>query len=115
MFVGGKLGSGKQWMPWIHVDDVAEVFAYAVENEVSGVLNATAPNPVRNSEFTKDLASALGRPALFPVPPLALKLAFGEFAQHMLDSARVVPHRLTEAGFQFRHPELKGALRDILG
>ncbi len=115
MFVGGKLGSGKQWMPWIHVDDVAEVFAYAVENEVSGVLNATAPNPVRNSEFTKDLASALGRPALFPVPPLALKLAFGEFAQHMLDSARVVPHRLNEAGFQFRHPELKGALRDILG
>ena len=115
MFVGGKLGSGKQWMPWIHVDDLAEIFAYAVENEISGVWNATAPNPVRNSEFTKELARTLGRPALFPVPSPALKLAFGEFAQHMLDSARVVPERLTKAGFSFQHPELGEALRNILG
>ena len=115
MFVGGKLGSGKQWMPWVHVNDVAEVFAYAVNNEISGVWNATAPNPVRNSEFTKELASVLGRPALFPVPPPALKLAFGEFAQHMVDSARVVPEKLTKAGFQFQYPELSGALRNLLG
>jgi uncharacterized protein (TIGR01777 family) len=114
-FVGGKLGSGKQWMPWIHVDDVAEAFAYAVENEVSGVWNATAPQPVRNSEFTRELAHALGRPALFPVPPVALRLAFGEFAQHMLDSARVVPEAPQKAGLQFRHPELPAALRHILG
>ena len=114
-FVGGKLGSGKQWMPWVHVDDVAEIFAYAVENEISGVWNATSPNPVRNSDFTKELAGALGRPALFPVPAPALKLAFGEFAQHMVDSARVIPENLTKAGFRFRHPELGGALRDILG
>jgi uncharacterized protein (TIGR01777 family) len=112
-FIGGKLGSGKQWMPWIHVDDVAEIFAYAVENEISGVWNATAPNPVRNSEFTKELAGALGRPALFPVPAPALKLAFGEFAQHMIDSARVVPEALLNAGFKFREPDLGGALRDI--
>jgi uncharacterized protein (TIGR01777 family) len=114
-FAGGKLGSGKQWMPWIHVDDVAEAFAYAVRNEISGVWNATAPNPVRNAEFTKELARTLGRPALFPVPPLALKLAFGEFAQHMIDSARVVPEALLAAGFRFRHPELGEALRDLLG
>ena len=113
-FAGGKLGSGKQWMPWVHVDDVAEIFAYAVENEISGVWNATSPNPVRNSEFTKELAGALGRPALFPVPVPALKLAFGEFAQHMVDSARVIPENLSKAGFEFRHPELGEALRDVL-
>jgi uncharacterized protein (TIGR01777 family) len=114
-FAGGKLGSGKQWMPWIHVEDLAEIFAYAVGNEISGVWNATGPNPVRNSEFTTELAGALGRPALFPVPAAALKLAFGEFAQHMIDSARVVPKALSDAGFRFRHPELGAALRDLLG
>jgi uncharacterized protein (TIGR01777 family) len=114
-FVGGKLGSGKQWMPWIHVEDVAEVFSYAVNNDISGVWNATSPNPVRNSEFTKELASTLGRPALFPVPPPALKLAFGEFAQHMVDSARVIPQNLINAGFTFKHPELPEALRNLLG
>lgn len=113
-FVGGKLGSGKQWMPWIHVEDVAEIFGLAVENDISGVWNATAPNPVRNSEFTKILAGELGRPALFPVPPLALKLAFGEFAQHMLDSSRVIPSRLSAAAFPFRHPDLQAALKNIL-
>lgn len=113
-FVGGRLGSGKQWMPWIHADDVAEIFAHAAENEISGVWNATAPNPVRNSEFTKELARAVGRPALFPAPPLALKLAFGEFGQHMLDSARVVPAAPVKAGFAFRHPDLAETLRDII-
>jgi uncharacterized protein len=114
-FVGGKLGSGKQWMPWVHVDDVAEIFTYAVENEISGVWNATSPNPVRNSGFTRELASTLGRPALLPAPVPALKLVFGEFAQHMVDSARVIPENLSEAGFQFRYPELGEALRNILG
>jgi uncharacterized protein (TIGR01777 family) len=114
-FVGGRLGSGKQWVPWVHVDDVAEIFAYAVENEISGVWNATSPNPVRNSEFTKELARTLGRPALFPAPTAALKLAFGEFAQHMADSARVIPEKLSKAGFEFRHAELGEALRDLLG
>lgn len=114
-FVGGRLGSGKQWMPWVHVDDVAEIFAYAVENEISGVWNAASPNPVRNSEFTKELARTLGRPALFPAPTAALKLAFGEFAQHMVDSARVIPEKLSKAGFEFRHAELGEALRDLLG
>ena len=113
-FVGGRLGSGKQWMPWIHAADVAELFAHAVENDVAGVWNAVAPNPVTNAEFTRQLARAVHRPALFPVPPLALKLAFGELAQHMLDSARVVPAAALKAGFAFRYPELGGALRDLL-
>lgn len=114
-FVGGRLGSGKQWMPWIHVEDVAEIFAHAVNHEIHGVWNASSPNPVRNSEFTKELAATLGRPALFPVPGIALKLLYGEFAQHMLDSARVIPANLTAGAFPFRHPDLREALGSILG
>jgi uncharacterized protein (TIGR01777 family) len=114
MFVGGRLGSGKQWMPWIHVGDVAEMFVHAVENDIAGVWNATAPNPVTNSEFTREMGKALHRPAVFPVPPFALKLAFGELGQHMLDSSRVVPEAALKAGFRFRHPELGPALRDII-
>jgi uncharacterized protein (TIGR01777 family) len=113
-FVGGRLGSGKQWMPWVHVDDVAELFAYALEHNISGVWNAASPNPVTNATFTSELASALHRPALFPVPPFALKLAFGELAQHMLDSARVVPEAALRAGFRFRYPDLAQALKQTM-
>lgn len=111
---GGRLGSGRQWMPWIHAGDVAGLFAYAVENNVAGVWNAVSPNPVTNAEFTRQLARAVHRPALFPVPPLALKLAFGELAQHMLDSARVIPSAALRAGFEFRYPEVSAALRNLL-
>jgi uncharacterized protein (TIGR01777 family) len=115
MFAGGRLGSGRQWMPWIHLDDVTAMIAHAAENEaVSGVWNATAPNPVRNADFTSQVASAVHRPALIPVPPFALNLAFGEFGQHMLDSARVIPAVATNAGFPFRYPELPAALRDLV-
>jgi uncharacterized protein len=113
--VGGKLGSGKQWMPWVHIDDVVEMFARAVESDMSGVWNATAPNPVRNEEFTKELGRVLHRPAFFPVPGLALKIAFGEMGEHMLDSARVVPEAALTAGYRFRFSELGAALRDLLG
>jgi uncharacterized protein len=113
-FVGGRLGSGKQWMPWIHVSDVAEMFVHAVENDIAGVWNATAPNPVTNAEFTREMGKALHRPAVFPVPPFALKLAFGELGQHMLDSSRVIPEAALRAAFRFRYPELAGALRDLL-
>ena len=114
MFAGGRLGSGKQWMPWIHVGDVAEMFAHAVENDIAGVWNATAPNPVTNADFTSEMGKALHRPAVFPVPPFALKLAFGEMGQHMLDSSRVVPEAGLKAGFRFRYAELGPALRDII-
>jgi uncharacterized protein (TIGR01777 family) len=109
-FAGGRLGSGSQWMPWIHADDVASLFVHAVENPVFGVWNATAPNPVTNAEFTRELAHAVHRPALFPVPPLALKIAFGEMGQHMLDSARVVPEAALKAEFRFTYPTLEKAL-----
>jgi uncharacterized protein (TIGR01777 family) len=110
---GGRLGSGRQWMPWIHVDDVTEAFTHAVENQVGGVWNVTSPNPVRNREFTEKLAAAVHRPAIVPVPQFALKLAFGELAEHMLDSARVVPDEPLKAGFRFRFPELGPALADL--
>jgi uncharacterized protein (TIGR01777 family) len=113
-FVGGKLGSGKQWMPWIHVDDVAGLCVHAVEHEIHGVWNATAPNPVTNSTFTKELGGALGRPALLPVPGFALKMVFGEVGQHMLDSARVVPEAALKAGYGFRFTDVGTALRDAV-
>jgi len=114
-FAGGRLGSGRQWMPWIHVSDVAEIFVHAAENGISGAWNATAPNPVTNVDFTREMGKVLHRPALFPVPPFALKLAFGEMGQHMLDSARVIPDAALRAGFRFQYPELGPALRDLLG
>lgn len=115
LLVGGRLGSGRQWMPWVHVTDVCEMFVHAAESEsVTGVWNATSPTPMTNTEFTKELASAVHRPAFFPVPPAALKLAFGELAQHMLDSMRVMPEAALKAGYSFRYPELRPALRDLI-
>ncbi len=109
--LGGQLGSGKQWMPWVHVEDVAELFVHAVESDIAGVWNTTSPNPATNADFTKRLAGALHRPAIFPVPGFALKLAFGEFGQHMLDSARVIPGALD---YRFRYPELGAALANLV-
>jgi hypothetical protein len=114
-FVGGRLGSGKQWMPWIHVSDVARMFVHAVENDIAGVWNAASPNPVTNGDFTREMGRALDRPTLFPVPPFALKLVFGELGQHMLDSSRVIPEAALKAGFRFDYPELGPALRSLLG
>lgn len=113
-FVGGRLGSGKQWMPWIHIADVMELFLYAVESGFSGVWNATAPNPVTNTDFTRELGRALHRPTMFAVPGFALKIAFGEFGPRMLDSARAVPDAAFKAGYQFRYPELGPALHSLL-
>jgi NAD dependent epimerase/dehydratase family enzyme len=101
-------------MPWIHVNDVADMFVHAVGNDISGVWNATAPNPVTNLEFTRAMAAVLHRPAIFPVPEFALTLAFGELGRHMLDSARVVPQAAEKSGYSFRYPELRPALRDLL-
>ncbi len=113
-FAGGRLGSGKQWMPWIHVDDVADMFAYAVEHEIAGVWNATSPNPVTNAEFTREMARALHRPAILPVPAFGLRLVFGELAQHMLDSSRVIPDAALKADFPFRYPHLESALQNLV-
>jgi uncharacterized protein (TIGR01777 family) len=115
MGVGGKLGSGKQWMPWIHLADIAALFQFAVEKQVSGPLNGAAPYPVTNAEFTKELAKAVRRPAVFPVPLFGLKLLFGEMADVLLDSQRAVPAAAEAAGFRFQFPQLGPALANLLG
>jgi uncharacterized protein (TIGR01777 family) len=114
MGVGGKLGSGKHWMSWIHRDDLAGLFQFALANPVSGVFNGVAPNPVTNADFTRTLAAAVHRPAIFPVPSFALHLLFGEMGDFLLASQRVAPKAADAAGFKFRFPELAGALSDVL-
>lgn len=112
--LGGRLGSGRQWMSWIHLDDVVRLFLHTLENdEVHGPVNATAPMPVRNQVFTRALATSVGRPAILPVPSLGLRLAFGEMASVMTSSQRVVPLAAEESGFRFQHPTLGDALAEI--
>ena len=112
--IGGRLGSGQQWMSWIHIEDLVELFRFAIDQPVSGPLHGTAPEPVRNLEFTRELAAALRRPALLPVPRLALWALFGEMAGVLLESQRAVPQAAEAAGFRFRHRQLGPALADLL-
>jgi uncharacterized protein len=112
--VGGRLGSGRQWMPWIHIDDLIEMFVFALERAVSGPLNGAAPNPVRNAQFTAELARTIHRPAIFPVPRFALKLMFGEMAEIVFASQRMFPKVAEASGFQFKFVELEAALADLL-
>ncbi|OFV87535.1 MAG: TIGR01777 family protein [Acidobacteria bacterium RBG_16_70_10] len=114
---GGVVGSGKQWWSWVALDDAVGAIQHAlVTAGLSGPLNVAAPNPVTNAEFTRTLGRVLARPTLFPVPVFAARLAFGEMADALLlASARVVPERLQQTGYVFRHPELEGALRHLLG
>ena len=113
--VGGRLGDGKQWTPWVHLDDLAGIYLFALENAVSGPLNGTSPNPVTNADFTRALAAALHRPAIFPVPKAALKILFGEMSEILFNSQRVLPRQTEAAGFQFRFPKLDAALQHLLG
>ena len=119
MGVGGRLGSGRQWMPWIHLADVTAAMVHLLEvpgGSLQPVYNLTAPNPATNAAFTKALGRALRRPTLFPAPGFAMRLAFGEMADALLLSGqRVVPRRLLASGFEFRHPEIGPALTDLLG
>ena len=113
--LGGRLGSGRQWMSWIHESDLVSMIIWALENEeVSGPVNATAPNPIRNSEFTSALAKSIGRPALFPAPKFAVRLALGEFANSLFFSQRVVPAVAMNKGFAFQFPTIAGAIDDAI-
>ena len=108
---GGPLGNGRQWMPWIHAADLARLFVYVAEHEtMRGPINGTAASPVTNKQFTRALAKAVRRPALFPAPAFALRLMLGEFAEVLLASQRVVPQAALENGFQFEFNELADAL-----
>jgi uncharacterized protein (TIGR01777 family) len=114
--LGGRLGDGRQWVPWVHVDDVISLLRAALADDAySGPLNAVAPHPVRNAELTRALARALHRPALLPVPAFLLRAALGEFANELLDSRRCTPARALARGFAFAHPELASALTAELG
>jgi len=110
--IGGRLGSGRQWMSWVSLDDVLAIVPFVLAHDaLDGAVNAVAPHPVTNAEFTRTLARAVHRPAIFPVPAFALKLRYGEMAEGtLLVSQRVVPIRLLAAGFAFRHPTLDSAL-----
>ena len=112
MGLGGKIGSGEQWMSWIHRLDLIRAAEFLLEHaEASGPFNFTAPEPVRNEKFAKTLGKVLSRPAIIPVPGLAMKLALGEFGDVLLNGAKVLPKKLTEMGFEFMYPTLKEALR----
>jgi uncharacterized protein (TIGR01777 family) len=112
--LGGKLGSGRHWMSWIHLEDLAALFQFALANPISGPVNGVAPNPVVNAGFTRALAAAVHRPAIFPVPAFALRLLFGEMSGILLASQRALPQAAERAGFRFRYPELAPALADVL-
>jgi uncharacterized protein (TIGR01777 family) len=115
--LGGRIGSGQQWWSWIHVDDIVGGIHHAmVAESLSGSVNLVAANPVRNAEFTRVLASALGRPAFLPVPEFALRLAFGKQAaeEMLLASQRVEPGKLTDSGYRFRFTELRAALDNLV-
>jgi hypothetical protein len=113
--IGGRLGSGTQWMPWIHLADHRAAILHALLSEtLAGPLNLTAPHPERNRDFTRKLAAALHRPAILPAPAFALRLALGEFASVLLASQRALPAALEADGFQFRFPTLEQALADLV-
>jgi len=114
MGVGGKLGDGRQWMPWIHVQDLVGLYRFALDQPLKGPLNGVAPYPVVNADFTKALAGALKRPAVLPMPGFALRLLFGEMAAILLASQRVLPKAAEAAGFRFQFPQLAPALADAL-
>jgi uncharacterized protein (TIGR01777 family) len=111
--VGGRLGDGRQWMSWIHLEDAAGLFRTAVLTPISGAVNAVSPNPVTNAEFTRVLARAIFRPAIFAVPQFALKTMLGEMSEVLLASQRAVPAAAEAAGYRFRFPDLQGALKAI--
>jgi len=114
--VGGPVAGGRQWMPWIHVDDLVGLYLAALDGERwSGAFNATAPAPATNRDFSKAFGRVLRRPALAPVPRLALRLLYGEMEQIVTTGQRAVPRRALELGFRFAHPELGEALRAALG
>ncbi|MEI6512532.1 MAG: TIGR01777 family oxidoreductase [bacterium] len=113
---GGPLGSGTQWMSWIHMDDMIGLYEFALTNsQVRGPMNATAPNPVRNKEFAHELGKVLRRPSLLPVPKFALKALLGEFAEAVLTGQRVEPQKALKTGYQFIYPNLEPALEAELG
>ncbi len=116
LFVGGPMGSGRQWYSWISLRDEARALRFLIETEEArGAFNLTAPNPVTNRKFARIIGRVMRRPSFIPVPGFAMRLAFGEVAEVVLQGQRAFPQRLIDLGFEFRHPQAEAALRDLLG
>lgn len=113
-YIGGPLGNGKQWYPWIHIRDIVKIYIYALESDLSGAVNAVSPTQVTMNQFSKSLADVISKPDKFKVPAFALRIAVGEGAAAILSSQKVVPKVLLEKGFEFRYPMLRPALLQML-
>jgi uncharacterized protein len=113
--IGGPVAGGKQYVPWVHLDDVVGAIVFCLAEQCSGPVNVTAPEPVTNRDFSRTLGRVLRRPAFAPVPGLAVKALYGEMATIVTTGQRAVPSRLTELGYEFRRPDLEAALRDATG
>lgn len=113
-FVGGPLSDGKQWFPWIHIDDLTSMFIYALENNLEGVANAVSPNPVQMNEFAQTLGKVMNRPSIFRVPAFVLKIVLGESAQEVLRSQRVKPQFILNTDFEYKFKTLEPALNNLL-
>ena len=109
------MGDGKQWFPWIHIDDLLTAVLFIIESkELSGPFNFCSPNPVRNHELAKTLGKVIRRPAFIPAPKMMIRVAMGEMGTALLDSQRTIPERLLKNGFNFQYPDLEPAIRQIV-
>jgi uncharacterized protein (TIGR01777 family) len=113
--LGGPIASGKQWMPWVHIEDMVEIIIYAMQNDITGPINCTAPQPVTNRDFAKTLGKVLKRPAIAPMPAAIVKLLFGQMGDElMIQGQSVIPQKLQQQGFQFNYSDLRSALEQLL-
>ena len=113
-YAGSTIGNGNQWFPWIHINDLVNVYLFSLYNKVEGAVNAVSPNPVRMKEFTDELGKALNRPAFFKVPEFLLRIVLGEAAEAVLSSLRVIPQKLNNQNFKFEFENLSSCLKDLL-
>ena len=115
-FIGGPIGSGRQWFSWVHIKDLAEAFVFLMKHpEILGPVNLCSPNPVRNKDLAKALGKVLHRPSFMPAPAFMIKLVLGEFGSVILEGQRVIPRRLVDSGFIFQYPEIGKALQNLMG
>jgi uncharacterized protein (TIGR01777 family) len=115
LFVGGPIGNGKQWFPWIHIDDYIEIIKYVlVKSELNGPINVVSPNPVQNEEFAKVLGNVLKRPSIFRVPEFVLRILLGESSESILTGVNAIPKKLIDVGYKFRFDKIELALKDLL-
>lgn len=114
LFMGGVIGSGNQWIPWIHIKDIVNIYLFSLNNKIEGAVNAVSPNPVRMKEFAEELGKALNRPAFFKVPEFLLRIVLGETAEAALSSLRVMPQKLNNEDFKFEFKDFSSCLKDLL-